>query len=150
MTRLLLKLQCCLDAFFGVMLLAVSLSCTLARAEEAHDNTACGRIPKMRALETQYRNTIEAKIAQFEYAKHDEAVAELIEFSQRMLSQTAQKSQGNIEYAAQLAVRESCARVEQDLDRIVSDQQKLWEAQVQLVSHFASVVADQLPPVPKP
>lgn len=125
---------------------AAALCLSAPKAEETHDKTACGRIPKMRALETQYRSAIEAKIAQFEYAKKDDAVAELIEFSQRMLNQTAQKSLGNIEYAAQLAVREPCDRLEQDLDRIVSEQQKLWEAQIQLVTHFASVVANQLPP----
>lgn len=99
----------------------------------------------LRALENQYRSIIEKKISEFDYAKSDDAVSELLEFSSRMLSQTTEKSKGNMEFAARLASRAPCTSLKDDLDRMVSDQEKLWQAQVQLVTHFATVVLEQVP-----
>lgn len=109
------------------------------------DDTGCGRIPMLRELEKKYRTVIEKKIAEFDYAKGDDAVSELVEFSGRMLLQTLEKSKGNIDVAARFASRAPCSNLQGDLDRLVADQEKLWQAQVQLVSHFATVVREQIP-----
>lgn len=110
-----------------------------------HDNTGCGRIPILSELETKYRSVIEKKIAEFDYAKSDDAVSELLEFSTRMLLQTTDKSKGNMDFAARLAGRASCENLQEDLDRLVADQEKLWQAQVQLISHFSTVVKERVP-----
>lgn len=110
-----------------------------------HNNTGCGRIPMLSEMEKKYRSVIEKKISEFDYAKSDDAVSEILEFSTRMLMQTSDKSKGNMEFAARLASRASCENLQDDLDRLVADQEKLWQAQVQLVSHFSTVVKEQVP-----